>query len=66
MGDATKRTEQVHVRMSAAEREALLKLADQLGLTPSELIRRSFTPYGADLLNRRRRRAHREVASCLS
>lgn len=65
MGDTTKRTEQVHVRMSAAERDALLKFADQLDLTPSELVRRSFAPYAADILNRRRRRAQ-EVASCLS
>jgi len=56
-----KRTAQVKVRMSPAERETLLRLADQLDLTPSELIRRSFTPYAAQILNRRRR-AHREVA----
>jgi hypothetical protein len=65
MGDTTKRTEQVHVRMSAAERDELLRLASQLDLTPSELVRRSFAPYAADILNRRRRRAQ-EVASCLS
>jgi hypothetical protein len=65
MGDTTKRTEQVHVRMSAAERDELLRLASQLDITPSELIRRSVAPYGSDLLNRRRRRAQ-EVASCLS
>lgn len=65
MGNTAKKDAQVHVRLTAAERDDLLRLASQLDISPSELIRRSFAPYAADLLNRRRRRAQ-EVASCLS
>lgn len=56
MDDAVqKRDVQVKVRMSFAERESLRRISAQLGLTLSELVRRSFRAYGADLLNRRRR-----------
>lgn len=56
MGDTIKKDAQVHVRMSAAEREHLLKFSALLGLSPSELIRRGIPAYAAQLLNRRRRR----------
>jgi len=57
MGDAIKKDAQVHVRMSSAERERLLRLAAQVGISPSELVRKSIPAYAAQLLNRRRRRS---------
>jgi len=66
MGNTAKKDAQVHVRLTAAERDDLLRLASQLDISPSELVRRSFTPYAVDLLNRRRRRTHREALACLS
>ena len=56
MGDAGKKDAQVHIRLSSTDRERLLKLSAQLGISPSELIRKSIPAYAAQLLNRRRRR----------
>ncbi len=56
MGDAIKKDAQVHIRLSSADRENLLRLSILLGLSPSELIRKSIPAYAAQLLNRRRRR----------
>lgn len=51
-----KRDVHVHIRMTAAERENLLRLSSLLGLSSSALLRKSFSVYAADLLNRQRRR----------
>lgn len=50
------RKEAVYVRLSAEERAQLVGFAEQLGITTSELVRRSFAGYASALLRGRKAR----------
>lgn len=50
------RKEAVYVRLTAEERAQLVDLAEQLGITTSELVRRSFAGYATAILRGRKAR----------
>ena len=52
------RKEAVYVRLTAEEREQLVSLAEQLEISTSELVRRSFAGYALAILRGRKVRKH--------
>lgn len=57
--EGNRKTAAIFVRLTKEERDRLLSLAEQLGITTSELVRRSFAAYALGKLNYRRRAARK-------